>query len=210
MSLPMTTTKEVPSKESTKDLGQKTMMDNVFIFKVEQSLVRKSSYLSENQSVFLREDTQSTEEQKIEAVKSEEPSYWTLSQRTQAFGGKTTSGLGSKQMKKNLTNVMKLRADPHPLVDRVGEEVTQRHLKKLISSQMILKPVKIREHIRGKGLMTKEVLKDFLLYFLENGTVKWMDLDTLLQNKRSEELAYVKFFLEKRAEVKNGRNIILS
>ena len=83
-------------------------------------------------------------------------------------------------MKKNLTNVTKLRADPHPLVDRVGEEVTQRHLNKLISAQLILKPVKIREHIRGKGLMTKEVLKDFLLYFLANGTLKWMDLDTLL------------------------------
>ena len=57
--------------------------------------------------------------------------------------------------------------------------------------------------------MTREVLKDFLLYFLENGTVKWMDLDTLLQNKRSEELAYVKFLLEKRAEVTNGRNRIM-
>ena len=48
-----------------------------------------------------------------------------------------------------------------------------------------------------------------MLYFLENGIVKWMDLDTLLQNKRSEELAYAKFLLEKRAEVTNGRNRIL-
>ena len=31
-------------------------------------------------------------------------------------------------------------------------------------------------------------------------------MDTLLQNKRSEELAYVRFLLEKRAEVTNGRN----
>ena len=44
MSLPMTTTKEVPSKESTKDSGQKTETYNVFIFKAEQSLVRKSLY----------------------------------------------------------------------------------------------------------------------------------------------------------------------
>ena len=62
MSLHMTTTNEVSSKESTKDSGQKTEANNVFIFKAEQSLVRKSSYLSENQSVFLRKDTQSAEE----------------------------------------------------------------------------------------------------------------------------------------------------
>ena len=57
--------------------------------------------------------------------------------------------------------------------------------------------------------MTREVLKDFLLYFLVNGIVKWMDLDTLLHNKCSEELAYVKFFLEKRAKVTNGWNRLL-
>ena len=56
--------------------------------------------------------------------------------------------------------------------------------------------------------MTREVLKDFLLYFLANGTVKWMNMDTLLQNKCSEELAYVRFCLEKRAEVTNGKNRI--
>ena len=74
--------------------------------------------------MFLRKDTQSAEELKIEAVKSKEPSYWTLSQRSQVVGTKSTGGLGSKEMKRNLTNVTKLRADPHPLVDRVGEEVT--------------------------------------------------------------------------------------
>ena len=47
----------------------------MFLFKVEQSLVRKSKYLSENQSVFLRKDPQSTEELKNEADKSDEPSY---------------------------------------------------------------------------------------------------------------------------------------
>ena len=61
----------------------------------------------------------------------------------------------------------------------------------------------------AKGLMTSEVLKDFLLYFLPNRTGKWMDLDTLLQNKGSKELTYVTFLLEKRAEVTNGRNKIL-
>ena len=35
MSLPMSTTKEVPSKESTKDSGPKTETDKVFIFKAE-------------------------------------------------------------------------------------------------------------------------------------------------------------------------------
>ena len=34
-------------------------------------------------------------------------------------------------------------------------------------------------------------------------------MDTLLLNKRSEELAYVRFLLEKRAEVTNVRNRIL-
>ena len=56
-SLYMKTTKEVYSKESTKDSGQKTWSDNVYVFKAKQSLVRKSSYLSENKSVFLRKDT---------------------------------------------------------------------------------------------------------------------------------------------------------
>ena len=44
---------------------------------------------------------------------------------------------------------------------------------------------------------------------MADGTVKWMDMDTLLQNKCFEELAYVRFLLEKRAEVTNGRNKIL-
>ena len=39
--------------------------------------------------------------------------------------------------------------------------------------------------------------------------VKWMDLDTLLQNKCSEELSYVQFLLEKSAEVTNERNRII-
>ena len=57
--------------------------------------------------------------------------------------------------------------------------------------------------------MIREVLKDFLLYFLDDGTVKWMDMDTLLQNKRSEDLAYVKFLLEKRADVTDEKCRVL-
>ena len=87
--------------------------------------------------------------------------------------------------------------------------MTQKHLNKLISAQLILNPIKIREYVSGRGMMTNEVLKDFLLYFLANRTLKWMDMDTLLQNKRYEELAYVRFLLEKRAEVTNARNKIL-
>ena len=132
-----------------------------------------------------------------------------MSQISQKIGTKSRGGLGSKETQRNLTNVIKLRTDPHPLVDRVGEEVTQKHLNKLILAQLILKPVKIREHISGKGLMTREVLKYFMLYFFTNKRVKWMDMDTLLQNKHSEELAYVKLLLEKRAEVTNKRNRIL-
>ena len=124
----------------------------------------------------------------MKLIKNEEPSYWRMSQRSQAIGTKSKGGLGSREMQRSLTNVTKLRPDPHPLVDRVGEEVTQKHLNKLISAQLILKPVKIREYVSGRGMMTKEVLKDFLLYFLADGTVKWMEMDTLLQNKRSEEL----------------------
>ena len=105
-----------------------------------------------------------------------------MSQRSEAIGTKSRGGLGSKEMQRNLTNVTKLMTYPHPLVDIVGEEVTQKHLNKLKSAQLILNPVKIKKHIRGRGLMTREVLKDFLLYFLVNGIVKWMDLDTLLQN----------------------------
>ena len=88
-----------------------------------------------------------------------------MSQGSQAIGTKLKGGLGSREMQRNLTNVIKLRPDQHPLVDKVGEEVTQKHLNKLISTQLILKPVKIREYVGGRGMMTKEVLKDFLLYF---------------------------------------------
>ena len=87
--------------------------------------------------------------------------------------------------------------------------MTQKHLNKIILSQLILKPVKIREHISGRGLMTREVLRDNLIYFFANGKVKWMDIDTLLQNKHFEEMTYVEFLMEKRAEVINERNIIL-
>ena len=132
-SLSMKTTIEVSSKENTKDSGQKTEIDKLFIFKAEQSLVRKSKYLYENQSVSLRKDPQSTEELKSEAEKNKEPSYWIMSQRSQAIGIKSRGELGSKEMQRNLTNVTKLKTYPHPLVDRVGEEVTQKHLNKLIS-----------------------------------------------------------------------------
>ena len=40
--------------------------------------------------------------------------------------------LVQERMQRSLTNVTKVRHNPHPLVDRVGEEVTQKHLKKLI------------------------------------------------------------------------------
>ena len=112
-------------------------------------------------------------------------------------------------MQRSLTNITKLRLDPHPLVDRVGEEVTQKHLDKLMSAQLILKPVKIIEYVSGRGMMTNEVLKDFVLYLMAYGTVKWMDMDTLLQNKHSEELTYVKFILKKRVEVTNVKSKIL-
>ena len=72
---------------------------------------------------------------------------------------KSRGGLGSKEMQMNLTNVTKLRTYPHPLVDRVGEEVTQKNLNKLISAQLILKPVKIREHISGKRADDKRSIK---------------------------------------------------
>ena len=48
MSLHIKSTKDVSSKESTKDSGQKTETNNVFTLKAEQSLVKKSPYLSEN------------------------------------------------------------------------------------------------------------------------------------------------------------------
>ena len=172
--------REVSPKENIKDSGQKTKTDKLFFFKAEQSVVRKSKYLSENQSVFLRKDPQSTEELKNEADKKEEPSDWRMSQRSVEIGTKSKGGLGSRELQRCLTNVTKHMPDPYPLVDRVGEEVTQKHFNKIKSTQLILKPVKIREYVSDRGIMTKEVLNDFMLYFLPNGTIKWMDMDTLL------------------------------
>ena len=169
----------------------------------------KSKYLSESQTVFLRKYPQSAEELKSEAGMIKEPTYWMMNQRSQAIGTRSKGGLGSKEMQRNLTNITKRSSDPHPLVDRVGEEVTQKHLNKLISAQLILKPVKSKDHTKGKGLMTREVLKDFLLYFLDDGTVKWMDMDTLMQNKHYEEMAYVKFLLKKIASVTNNKSRVL-
>ena len=65
-----------------------------------------------------------------------------MSQRSQAIGTKSKGGLGSREMQRSLTNFTKLMLNPHPLVDRVGEKVTQKHLNKLISDQLILNPVK--------------------------------------------------------------------
>ena len=61
--------REVSPKENIKDSGKKTKTDMLFFFKAEQSLVRKSKYLSENQSDFLRKDPHGTEELKNEADK---------------------------------------------------------------------------------------------------------------------------------------------
>ena len=85
----------------------------------------KSKYLSEIQTVFLRKDPEhSAEELKSEAGMSKEPTYWTMNQRSQSIGTRSKGGLGSKEIQRNLTNITKLISDPHPLVDRVGEEVT--------------------------------------------------------------------------------------
>ena len=61
-----------------------------------------------------------------------------MSQRSHTIGTKSRGGIGSNEMQRNSTNVTKRRPDPHPLVDRVGEEVTQKHLNKLILAQRIL------------------------------------------------------------------------
>ena len=50
--------------------------------------------------------------------------------------------------------------------------------------------------------MSKEVLKENLLYLFDKGIVKWMKIKTLLVNKEDEELSYVKFLLERRAKVR--------
>ena len=69
---------EVSPKENIKDSGLETKANKLFFFK-EQSLVKnfgyKSKYLTDNQTIFLRKNPQSTEELKNEADKSEEPSY---------------------------------------------------------------------------------------------------------------------------------------
>lgn len=55
--------------------------------------------------------------------------------------------------------------------------------------------------MKYSGNVTKEEFSDHILYFFGNGTVKWMDLHTLLHYKNEEELAYVRFLLLNRAEV---------
>ena len=117
-----------------------------------------------------------------------------MSQISQAVGTKSKGELGLIEMQRSLTNVTKLRPDPHPLVDRVREGVTQKHLNKLILAQLILKPVKLREYVSGRGMMTKKVLKYFLLYFLADGTVKWMDMDTLIQENIMRNWPMISFF----------------
>ena len=49
----MTKIREVRSKESNKDSVLKTEINKSFIFQADQSLVMKSKYLSESQTVFL-------------------------------------------------------------------------------------------------------------------------------------------------------------
>ena len=92
----MTKIREVPSKESNKNSGHKTEINKSFVFQADQSLVMKSKYLSESQTVFLRKDPQSAEELKSEAGMSKEPTYWTMNQRSQAIG------LGSQGQKVDL------------------------------------------------------------------------------------------------------------
>ena len=58
-------------------------------------------------------------------------------------------------------------------------------------------------------MVDKEEKTEYLVYFLSDGRVRWMDLSTFLYFKREEELAYVRFLLHKRAEVTQNYNASL-
>jgi hypothetical protein len=148
-------------------------------------------------------------EQKLseEEHTEKEPSYWTMSQSLQSLIPRAKSGIGHSEMK--TTDITKLKADPHSLLDKFGEKMTQKHLNRLISAQLVHRVKTYQEYDSERGLVEKEEKEVFLIYFLSGGRVRWMDLSTFLYYKREEELAYVRFLLHKRAEVTQNYNAFL-
>ncbi|MGI4673443.1 hypothetical protein ACR2XN_28670 [Klebsiella pneumoniae] len=80
--------------------------------------------------------------------------------------------------------------------------MTQKHLNKLISAQLVHKI----NFNPGKKDGKLDADNEYLLYFLSDGNVRWMDLNTLLYHKKEAELAYVNFIINKRAEVSQEWN----
>lgn len=119
------------------------------------------------------------------------------------------SGIDHSEMSKKTTDVTKLKANPHSLLDRFGEKMTQKHPNKLISTHFVHKVKAYQEYDPRKGLVDKEETIVFLVYFLYDGRVRWMNLSTFLYYKREEELAYVRFLLHKIVEVTQNYNASL-
>ena len=132
-----------------------------------------------------------------------------MSQRNNVVLNAGHVGLGHKEKFKKTNEVVKHKVAPHRLTDKVGETVTQYHLNRLWSAQPVLQTSAHREYQRRKGVTETKVTETYLVYFLTSRSIKWMDLDTFIYHKREKEFTYVKFLLEKRAEVTQGWNPML-
>lgn len=69
------------------------------------------------------------------AMKSDEPTYWTMSENNQVLDPHTMLGLGHKRMRDRITNVVNFIPDSNSLADRVRETTSQKHLNRLLSAQ---------------------------------------------------------------------------
>lgn len=77
--------------------------------------------------------------------------------------------------------MIKLEADPHTLLDKIGEKMTQKHLNKLLSSHIIYKVKINKQYSPEKELIAKEEKTEYLMYFFNCvGRVKWMELNLFL------------------------------
>lgn len=82
-------------------------------------------------------------------------------------------------MIKKMVGPLKLQTDPHSLVDKVGDKVTQKDLNKIISAQLIHNVNFFNNYSPRKGVVRREEKTENLLYFMFNGKVRSKDLDSL-------------------------------
>lgn len=61
---------------------------------------------------------------------------------------------------------------------------------RLILDSLVQKQV-FEKEVSGQDMVSQPVNKEYLLYFSKTRTVKWMDVQTLLEYKKEEELNFV-------------------